>query len=84
MDSTTLREFFEVKGRVDMSRVGDDTPLFTSGYVESFTMIDLVYFLEEKCATKLSPADVRLGNLDSIDKIMAFLSARGLISREAP
>jgi len=76
ISSESLREFLRDQGRVDVSAVADDTLLFSSGLVESFTLIELVVFIEQQTGTKVRPAEVRLDHLDSIDRILAFVAGR--------
>lgn len=61
---------------VDVTQVTDDTPLFSSGLIDSFSMIDLITFIESQCGTSISPADITLDNFDTIGRIMHFTQNR--------
>jgi acyl carrier protein len=50
------------------------TPLFSSNMLDSFSMVDLIMFLEKSTGMRLNPADVTLDNLDSIERILDFVS----------
>jgi len=71
-----LVEYLEESAGADMDDVNDDTPLFSSGLVDSFAMVDLLMFLEKHTGTKLGPEDIDLDNLDTLARILAFVSAR--------
>lgn len=71
-----LLDYFEKKARVDVSKLQDDTALFSTGLVDSFAMVDLLMFLEKNTGARLGPEDINLDNLDSIEKIMGFAASR--------
>ncbi len=49
--------------------------LFSTGILDSFSMVDLIMFIEGEAGVQLSPADVRLENLDSVSRILALAAA---------
>ena len=63
-------EFFDVED------IENETPLFSSNIIDSFGMVELVVFIEEKSGLRVETLDYHLDNLDSIDKIMAFISRK--------
>lgn len=52
-----------------------DTPLFSSGLLDSFGMVDLLAFVENVAGRKFRVVDVNLENLDSINKIVGFIES---------
>lgn len=54
--------------------VSAETLLYTTGILDSFALVDLIAFLEEQMGHPMSPDDVTLENLDSIDRILRFLT----------
>lgn len=52
--------------------VKNDTKLFTSGLLDSMSVMDLVVFVEEQLNCVIAPADIVLDNFDSIDNIQRF------------
>ncbi len=68
-----LLVYMKEKLKVDVAALTDETPLFSSSLIDSFSMVDLVVFLEKQGGFKLSPTDVSLDNLDSIQRIMQFV-----------
>ena len=57
----------------DPGQLTSETPLMTSGILDSLATLELVSFLEERYQIELQPADVdasRLGTLNGIAKLV--------------
>ena len=65
-------EFLQEKVGADADQIEDETLLFSSNLLDSFSMVDLMLFIEQQTETKMSPLDVTLDNLDSIARILKF------------
>ena len=76
LDRKSLRRFLQEKQGLEPEDFDDDTLLFSSGLIDSFSMVDLIMFIEEAAGFRVHPADVTLNNFDSIDRILAFVEAR--------
>jgi acyl carrier protein len=50
-----------------------DTPLISSGYVDSFSMVSLLVFLENKFKIKIPPSKATPEAFDSVNKIVALV-----------
>jgi acyl carrier protein len=61
---------------LDVTGIDAETPLFSSGLIDSFSLATLILAVEEKAGVKLDPLDVTLDNLDSIERILRFLSTK--------
>ncbi|MFK7880414.1 acyl carrier protein [Roseobacter sp.] len=48
------------------------TLLFSEGIVDSFALVTMMMFVEERAGIRISPTDVNLDNFDSINRILAF------------
>lgn len=68
-----LRTHLREKARADTSAIEATTPLFSSGLVDSFSMVDLIAFIELTDGIRMAPLDVNLDNLDSIEKILRYV-----------
>ena len=71
-----LIEALENELGVDTSDVGDDTPLFSSGLVDSFSLVSLIVFIETAGRFTVEPAEVNLENFDTITRILSFARRR--------
>jgi len=51
-----------------------DTPLISSGYVDSFSMVSLLVFLENKFKIKIPPDKATPEAFDSVNKIVILVN----------
>lgn len=51
-----------------------DTPLISSGYVDSFSMVSLLVFLENKFKIKIPPEKATPEAFDSVNKIVVLVN----------
>lgn len=51
-----------------------DTPLISSGYVDSFSMVSLLVFLENKFKIKIPPSKASPEAFDSVNRIVALVN----------
>ena len=76
LEAETIKTYLADMHGADMSGVVGDTLLFSSGLVDSFAMIDLVTFVETETGAAMSAGDITLDNLDSIDRIVAYVQSK--------
>jgi len=58
----------------DDVRITYDTPLISSGYVDSFSMVSLLVFLENKFKIKIPPSKATPEAFDSVNSIVALVN----------
>jgi len=58
----------------DDATVTYDTPLISSGYVDSFSMVSLLVFLENKFKIKIPPSKATPEAFDSVNNIVALVN----------
>lgn len=51
-----------------------DTPLISSGYVDSFSMVSLLIFLENKFKIKIPPSKATPEAFDTVNSIIALVN----------
>jgi acyl carrier protein len=76
MNSDSLKNYLGDRMGLDTGALADDTPLFSSNLLDSFSMVDLIMFIEKESGVQLNATDVSLDNLDSIGRILRFVDAR--------
>lgn len=54
--------------------INHDTPLISSGYVDSFSMVSLLVFLENKFKIKIPPSKATPEAFDSVNKIVSLVN----------
>lgn len=69
-----LIEFLETDLGVDTDGLDAETPLFSSQLVDSFALVTLMMFLEREAGIRISPADVNLDNMDTIGRMLRYVS----------
>jgi len=72
--------FLNEQLNVDTSSMRDDTPLVSSGVLDSGALVELIMFMHEAFGLKIEFGDVTLDNFDTIDRMLAFLSQNGDIA----
>ncbi len=80
----SLLDYFAGRMGVDTSGVDESTPLFSSNLLDSFSMVDLIMFIEKEGQIKMDVWDVTLDNLDSIGQILRLVEGKKAqeVSRE--
>ena len=76
IDRKLLISYLESTFGIDGSDLGDDTPLFTSGLLDSFSVADLLVFIEENGGFVVEPEEIVPENLDSVGKIVDYTSRK--------
>ena len=82
MEENTLKEMKEmilnyvVKEYIDDEdvKITYETPLISSGYVDSFSMVSLLVFLENKFKIKIPPSKATPEAFDSVNSIVALVN----------
>lgn len=75
LERESLRSYLQDRMGLALDDVHDDTPLFSAGLLDSFSMVDLIMFIEQQTETRIQPADVTLDNFDSIGQILSFVES---------
>ena len=70
-----LMEYLIEQHEVEPDELEDDTPIFSSGILDSFSLVDLILFIEESADLSMDPADVNLDNLDTIGSILEYVES---------
>ncbi len=73
LTADNLLEYLRDELGVETNDVEVATPLFSSGVIDSFALVQLITYLEEHCNVRFDAADVSLENLDSIERILALV-----------
>ncbi|HZY26564.1 MAG TPA: acyl carrier protein [Bacteroidales bacterium] len=65
-----IKEYLEDEDK----EISYDTPLISGGYIDSFSMISLLIFLENKFTIKIPPSKATPEAFDSVNKIVALVN----------
>lgn len=71
-----VRRFIEQTFRANVAgrQVSDDTPLFSSGIVDSFGVLHLIAFLEEMFRIEIDTVRHELADFDTVAKIVDLVA----------
>ncbi len=61
---------------VGAGELSDGSPLFSSGVLDSFSLVDIVTFMEKEAGIKINALEVSLDNLDTVDRMMVFVERK--------
>ena len=78
IDLATLLDFLEQETGLDPADIEHNTPLFSTGMVDSFALVTLMIHLETLGNFRINPADVTLDNLDTIGRILAYVESKSV------
>jgi acyl carrier protein len=76
MTSDDIFSYIDEQFGVDRDDVDEETGLLTEGILDSFSIVDLVLFIENSSGIKVNPSEVNLDNLDSVSKILSFVKSK--------
>ena len=71
-----LFTFLDKKLGVDTSSIDETTLIFSTGMVDSFSLVSLITFIEKKAGFRMNPLDVSLENMDSVERILAYVERK--------
>jgi acyl carrier protein len=75
-----LSEFLVQEMGLGAGEFTDSTPLFSTGLLDSFCMVNLLAFVEKRAGIKVGATDVNLDNLDTVERVVHYVARR--ISRD--
>ena len=71
-----IQRFLIDQQNLDAADVDKESMLFSTGILDSFSMIELVSFLEKEAGIRIRPTELTLDNFDSIGRMLSFLEDR--------
>ena len=71
-----LRQFIQktFRAQVALTPVEDDTPLFSSGIIDSFGVLELISFLEDTFEIEIDTTQYDISAFDTVRKIAALVA----------
>ena len=70
-----IATFFEAELDLEPGTYSDDELLFSTGRLDSFGLVNLLVFVEEKLGRRLKTSETTLANFDSITRLSDFMTA---------
>lgn len=69
-----IMEYLRSDLAIEVDDLDGETPLFSSGIIDSFALISLMTFIESEGGVRIAPSDVNLANFDSISRIQDYVN----------
>jgi acyl carrier protein len=60
----------------ERNELNEKSPLYSSGLLDSFSLMDLVVFIEKNANIKIGATDLTLDNMDRVERILAFVQKK--------
>jgi len=76
ISSETLLLYFRDRLGADIEGMDDTTPLFSSSVLDSFSIVEVIAFIEAQAGIKMDVWDVTLENLDTIERIKRYVQSK--------
>jgi len=68
-----LKGFLEEELDIEAGDLELDTPLFSGGIIDSFSLVSLLKFVETTFELRVGPTDVNLENFDSLGRMVTYI-----------
>ena len=68
-----IRAYITSELGIDLSSSSDSDPLFTSGLIDSFALIELLAFLEQELGSEIDIAEIDIEKIDTIHSLAALV-----------
>lgn len=69
-----IMDFLERELGVDTAPLDGDTPLVSDGIIDSFSLMSLVTFVEERFRLRVGMLDINLANFDSLNRMERYIA----------
>lgn len=74
LTSDQIKTYLTEQLNLSPEEFNEDTLLFSTGLLDSLNLLEVVTFLEKHIGRRLQPREITLAHLDSISRILAFVS----------
>jgi acyl carrier protein len=79
-----LRRELVTRFRVPKADLEDSTPLFSSGLIDSLSVMELVFFVEQQIGAPIPPTGITLEHFDSVELITVYAESLAQAEAAAP
>jgi acyl carrier protein len=68
-----LKEYMQEELEIDTADLEPGSALFSTGIIDSFSLVTLLTFIESTFEFRIGPTDVNLANFDSLERMHAYI-----------
>lgn len=76
LTSESLTQYISGELGLEEQEFEDDTLLFSSGVLDSFSMISIISYIEKQAGIRVGATEVTLNNFDSVSRMMAYVQRK--------
>ena len=73
---TGITTFMSEELGIECAEIAPDSPLFSTGIVDSFSLVSLLSFIEDTHQIRIGPTEVNLDNFDSLERMLAYIESK--------
>lgn len=78
--SEQIIELISEEVGMEPEEISDETPLLSSGLVDSFSFVTILSIIEETAGVELDPSELTLENFDNLNAIKLFVNERASLT----
>lgn len=71
-----ILDFMQAELGIETATLDPSASVFSSGVIDSFSLVSLITFIEKSCDITVDPIDVTLENLDSVEFMLDFIARK--------
>lgn len=72
----SILQFLGAEFGIDTNAMDGDTPLISSGIIDSLGVMNFVEFIAQTANVVVAGSDVRLKNLDTVNRVLDFVASK--------
>jgi acyl carrier protein len=72
----SILQFLSKEFEIDPREIDGNTPLISSGVIDSLGVIDFVEFISKSAGIRVDASEVRLNNLDTLNLVQEFVARK--------
>lgn len=76
LDPQNLFAYLKDTLGIDTGPLNPESPLFSSGIVDSFALVSLMTHIESLAGIRVGPDEVTLDNFDSVSRILSYVGRK--------
>ena len=69
----SIKEYMQNELDIETGELAPDTLLFSTGIIDSFSLVSLLTYIESTYGFRVGRTDVNLANFDSLDRMVAYI-----------
>lgn len=81
VDLNALKKFLLQNIIIQKDSIEPDEPLFSTGFIDSFGTLDLLYFLNQQYGTAFEYYEIVENNVDTLNDIVKLIESKLMVAK---